>query len=145
MDYLTNSQATAQPNDPGEPNIDRLLQLIRERICTGAQGSAALGGDQFPQEIILDIWINRARYILTRQIQMPAAYANLSPREKEIVCLVMKGYSNKVIAAKLRISSWTVATHLRRIFAKVGSSSRAEMVARVIQDNLLAMPEAGTK
>jgi hypothetical protein len=31
----------------------------------------------------------------------------------------------------LNISSWTVCTHLRRVFAKLGVGSRAAMVARV--------------
>jgi DNA-binding CsgD family transcriptional regulator len=31
----------------------------------------------------------------------------------------------------LHISSWTVSTHLRRIFTKLGVSSRAAMVAKV--------------
>jgi len=33
----------------------------------------------------------------------------------------------------LEISTWTVATHLRRIFAKVGVSSRAAMIARLLE------------
>ena len=44
--------------------------------------------------------------------------------------MVAEGYPNKTIAAVLEISSWTVSTHLRRMFAKLGVSSRAAMVAR---------------
>jgi len=36
-----------------------------------------------------------------------------------------------VIADVLNISSWTVCTHLRRIFAKLGVGSRAAMVAQL--------------
>jgi DNA-binding CsgD family transcriptional regulator len=56
---------------------------------------------------------------------------SLSPREREIVRMVALGRQNKVIAAVLNISSWTVCTHLRRIFAKLGVTSRAAMVAKV--------------
>ncbi len=56
---------------------------------------------------------------------------SLSPREREIVRMVAQGRQNKVIAAVLNISSWTVCTHLRRIFAKLGVTSRAAMVAKV--------------
>ncbi len=56
---------------------------------------------------------------------------SLSPREREIVHMVALGHQNKVIAAVLHISSWTVCTHLRRIFAKLGVTSRAAMVAKV--------------
>lgn len=50
--------------------------------------------------------------------------------------MVAKGYPNKTIAAVLEISSWTVCTHLRRIFAKLGVGSRAAMVARLMDDGL---------
>jgi DNA-binding CsgD family transcriptional regulator len=47
--------------------------------------------------------------------------------------MVAKGHPNKVIADVLNISSWTVCTHLRRIFAKLGVGSRAAMVAQLLQ------------
>lgn len=46
--------------------------------------------------------------------------------------MVAKGHPNKVIADVLNISSWTVCTHLRRIFAKLGVGSRAAMVAQLL-------------
>ena len=52
----------------------------------------------------------------------------LSERELQIVELVAQGKSNKQIAKKLKISEWTVSTHLRRVFAKLNVDSRAEMV-----------------
>ena len=52
----------------------------------------------------------------------------LSARELQIVELVAHGKSNKQIAAKLKISQWTVSTHLRRIFIKLNVDSRAEMI-----------------
>ncbi len=55
----------------------------------------------------------------------------LSPRERQIVRLVAEGHVNKTIGAVLDISPWTVATHLRRIFAKLGVASRASMIATV--------------
>ena len=44
--------------------------------------------------------------------------------------MVAGGHPNKAIASVLNISSWTVCTYLRRIFAKLGVNSRAAMVAR---------------
>ena len=52
----------------------------------------------------------------------------LSERELQIVELVAYGKSNKQIAKKLKISEWTVSTHLRRIFIKLKVDSRASMV-----------------
>ena len=54
----------------------------------------------------------------------------LTPRELEIATLVAHGQCTKRIADKLRISEWTVQTHLRRIYAKLGVAGRAEMVFR---------------
>jgi DNA-binding CsgD family transcriptional regulator len=48
--------------------------------------------------------------------------------------MVARGYPNKTIAAVLDISTWTVGTHLRRIFAKLGVTSRAAMVARIMDE-----------
>ncbi|WP_287128682.1 helix-turn-helix transcriptional regulator [Candidatus Cyanaurora vandensis] len=54
----------------------------------------------------------------------------LTERETQIASLVALGHPNKQIAHRLTISEWTVSTHLRRIFAKLGVDSRAAMVYR---------------
>lgn len=52
----------------------------------------------------------------------------LTKRELQIAQLVARGHLNKQIANRLHISEWTVSTHLRRIFAKLGVDTRAAMV-----------------
>jgi two-component system nitrate/nitrite response regulator NarL len=49
--------------------------------------------------------------------------------------MVAEGHPNKTIAAVLEISSWTVGTYLRRIFAKLNVTSRAAMVAKLMEQN----------
>ena len=56
----------------------------------------------------------------------------------EIARLVAQGKTNAQIAKTLGVSSWTVATHLRRIFAKLRVTSRAAMVAHLVEKGLLA-------
>jgi DNA-binding CsgD family transcriptional regulator len=65
----------------------------------------------------------------------------LTPRELQIVALVAQGRVNKQIADDLQISEWTVSTHLRRIFAKLGVDTRAAMVSRCLAT--LCSPGAG--
>jgi two-component system, NarL family, nitrate/nitrite response regulator NarL len=55
----------------------------------------------------------------------------LSPRELAIARLIAQGMPNKCIGEILEISPWTVATHLRRMFAKLGVNSRAALIARL--------------
>ena len=69
-----------------------------------------------------------------------AGTSPLSPREREITRLVAKGLPNKTIAAILDISPWTVATHLRRIFAKLGIHSRTAMISALLEAGQLGQP-----
>ena len=57
----------------------------------------------------------------------------LTKRELQVALLVSKGRVNKQIADQLSLSEWTVATHLRRIYAKLGVRTRAAMVARIVK------------
>jgi DNA-binding CsgD family transcriptional regulator len=54
----------------------------------------------------------------------------MSAAEREIVRAVVEGRSNKEIAAERGTSPYTVANQLRSIYAKLGVSSRFELIAR---------------
>jgi len=111
-----------------------LTQLVKE--VETVQEISALPSET--QEVLLSWQVGQVSYTLTRQLTTPERVEiNLSPREKEIVRLVTRGASNKEIARILDISPYTVATHLRRVFAKLKVCTRAEMVAFVLRDNLL--------
>jgi DNA-binding CsgD family transcriptional regulator len=97
------------------------------------------------EEIIIDTIVDGARYLLIRMSVPTSAFISLTPREQEIVRMVAKGYPNKTIAGILNISTWTVGTHLRRIFAKLGVASRAAMIARIMEEHPMwdHLPAAG--
>jgi DNA-binding CsgD family transcriptional regulator len=62
-----------------------------------------------------------------RRNAMPTT--NLTTRERQIIELIGTGSSTKDIARALEISVWTVASHRKRICAKLGVHSTAELVA----------------
>lgn len=61
----------------------------------------------------------------------------LTGREREVARLVVAGNSNPEVAAALCISVTTVQDHLKKVFAKLGVSSRHELTARMFFDQYL--------
>ncbi|RQD77231.1 MAG: DNA-binding response regulator [Candidatus Syntrophonatronum acetioxidans] len=57
----------------------------------------------------------------------------LTAREKEVVELVLKGYTNKIIAQKLFISENTLKVHLRNIYKKIGVGHKRELMSMVLK------------
>ena len=60
----------------------------------------------------------------------PSDPGNLSPREKEVLELLARGYLYKEIVEALHISMPTVNTHIRRIYEKLHVRSRSQAVAK---------------
>jgi DNA-binding CsgD family transcriptional regulator len=60
------------------------------------------------------------------------ASALLTEREGEIAGLLLKGHSAKSVARALRISPGTVRNHMKKIYAKLGVSSQAELFGRFL-------------
>lgn len=61
----------------------------------------------------------------------------LTPREREILVLVARGYSNPEIARQLFVSLPTVKTHVGRILAKTGSRDRVHAVLFAVRHGLV--------
>ena len=68
----------------------------------------------------------------------PAATASelLSPREREILRLIARGDSNKLIARALHIAETTVKIHVQHILRKLGLSSRVQAAVYAINHRL---------
>jgi predicted ATPase/DNA-binding CsgD family transcriptional regulator len=71
-----------------------------------------------------------------------AALDELTPREQEVAALVGQGKANDEIAAELVVSKRTVEKHIANIRAKLGFSSRSQMVRWAIQAGLVDAGEA---
>lgn len=64
--------------------------------------------------------------------------AGLTPREVEVLTLIARGASNKQVARALGITAKTAGTHIERIYAKVGVSTRSTATLFAMQNGLLA-------
>ena len=117
--------------------IAALVQELIQHATVAAAQPAHKPSVSVDQEVMLDVEIDGVRCLLVRARPHLHAHSALSPRELEIARMVAAGYPNKIIADVLDISEWTVGTHLRRIFAKLGVGSRAAMVSRLIEEGVL--------
>jgi LuxR family maltose regulon positive regulatory protein len=61
--------------------------------------------------------------------------ANLSPRERDVLNLLVQGSTNREIGQTLFISEFTVKAHLRHVYAKMGVRSRSEAIVKAIDAN----------
>ncbi len=66
-----------------------------------------------------------------------AALAELTPREREVLALVGRGFSNAEIAAALVVSPLTAKTHVARLFAKLDARDRAQLVVLAYETALV--------
>ena len=119
--------ASASPPSTDPELLDALLHEVSELVQGGRYDTDEREG------VLLDVTVGQVRCLLVHQ--EPALRVTLSPRERQIALMVAHGRTNQAIATSLEISVWTVSTHLRRIFAKLAVSSRAEMVARLLADH----------
>lgn len=129
-------ESPAEAAERGADEVIRTLEGLIDIVTHGHDPNGSKGSTT--EEVLVDREVDGARYLLVRMRRPTSNRVQLSPREQEIVRMVAKGHPNKVIADVLNISSWTVCTHLRRIFAKLGVGSRAAMVAQLLESGVLA-------
>ncbi len=63
--------------------------------------------------------------------------ADLTERELEVLGLIVRGKSNRLVAEELSISPKTVGTHVEHIYAKAGVSTRAGAALFAMEHGLL--------
>ncbi len=68
--------------------------------------------------------------------QQDGPFADLTPREMEILCLLAEGQSNKVIARNLGISDGTVKLHVKAILRKLDVHSRVEAAVMAVEQGM---------
>jgi DNA-binding NarL/FixJ family response regulator len=103
---------------------DRLLEPVLKAVNRQ---------DLTPEDLLL-----RVKYYFQQLLQLPssqpnAALASLTPREREVLELLSKGYVDKEIAQAMGIGIWTVHDHIKNIFQRLHVRTRVEAAIRYIE------------
>ncbi|MFJ3307405.1 LuxR C-terminal-related transcriptional regulator [Streptomyces sp. NPDC086549] len=107
-----------QQRSAGIAQLDQAWEAYRQ--------AGAVGPMLRVQQVLRKAGVRRAGWAATEP--GPAVgWAALTEAERTVARLMGTGYSNKQVAAELRVSTNTVGTHARSIFAKLGVRSRAQL------------------
>jgi DNA-binding NarL/FixJ family response regulator len=98
-----------------------------------------IGADDYlAKPFDLDELLIRTRKLIERSLPSESPImASLTPREREILCLLADGLEQREISDALLISPKTVGTHIEHILGKLGARSRAQAIAIAYQDGLM--------
>ena len=118
--------------------------LVRQALEAGASGYILKNAI----DLELGASIRRVaagKTVLDPQLKRPASLkgergAALTPRELEILRLIVDGKSNKEIAAVLNLSANTVAVHRANIMDSLGIHKTAELVVYALRNGLVNLP-----
>ncbi|MDX6599872.1 MAG: hypothetical protein QOE87_3759 [Gaiellales bacterium] len=95
-----------------------LKDASAEEVVKGIRDAAEGGSPLDPRA---------ARSLLEAQ-SAPHPLEGVSPREREVLALLLEGLPNKLIARRLGISEKTVKTHLTSVFRQIGVTDRVQAV-----------------
>jgi DNA-binding NarL/FixJ family response regulator len=118
--------------------------LVRQALEAGARGYVLKNA----VDLELGTAIRRVakgETVLDSQLKRPAALrgirnAGLTPRELEVLQMIVDGKSNKEIAAVLDLSANTVAVHRANMMDTLGIHKAAELVVYAIRNGLVDLP-----
>jgi len=115
-----------------------LLKDIEPEELVPALEAALKGDNVMAQELVGAL----ARLVGGKSAPAPAAprppapFAELTPREREILECIADGMSNKMIARALEITDGTVKLHVKAILRKLGMRSRVEAAVAAVEQGL---------
>lgn len=111
-----------------------LKSAPHEELLTAIRSVAAGNAYLYPTATkrLMNEYIERLK-----QGENTDTFASLSEREKEVLALIAKGFSNKEIAEQLIISVKTVESHKSNVMEKLGLKTRPELVKYAVKKGLL--------
>jgi len=112
-----------------KPTVETAVSVIRRGACNyvGATSRAELLARSIAEALALD---RRGHRLKLRDIR--SRHRRLTPREQQVMDLVVAGLSNKAIADKLDVSVKTVEVHRSRVMRKMEATSLAALVRDAI-------------
>ena len=108
-----------------------LLKTARPDEIVAAIHEAASGGSPMSPAVAASV------VKLLAKLTKPATPVALSPREREMLALIVEGLTAKEMADRLEVSIHTIDTHTRHLFRKLGVRSRAAAAARALRDRMV--------
>jgi two-component system, NarL family, nitrate/nitrite response regulator NarL len=108
------------------------LQLLLKSIRCVSDGQYWVG-----QESTSDLIQALRRMTPQNRTSEASRDFGLTPREVQVIALIVAGYTNKDLARQLGISEHTAKHHLTNIFDKLGVSNRLELVLFAIDHRLI--------
>ncbi len=114
----------------------RAEAALRARLGDANLSAALAAGERLTIPAAIDLAITVARMRPQTDASTAEPPDALTPREREVLALLVAGKSNPAIANALSISERTVTTHLSRLYAKLDVSTRTEAMAEAIRRGL---------
>jgi len=85
------------------------------------------GGKVLPPPLAGSLFFQVVEHALLKGKKIAKGAVIMSPREKEVIALIVEGMSNKEIATELNIATYTVKSHVHNIMEKLALHSRLQI------------------
>ena len=90
-----------------------------------------------PQAVIINKHSQTRFYLDENHMKLSGGKSVFTPREREIIELLIKGYSSRKIAEELFISYETARTHRKNILQKAGVSNTGQLISYVLLNSIV--------
>jgi non-specific serine/threonine protein kinase len=128
---------------PEEADRERALSRLRAslgdaQLAEELAAGAAMATEQAVEYALTALGAGRQDARVLRSVGASAEATILSPREREVVALVVQGLSNRDIAARLALSERTVESHVSNALRRLGIASRVRLAVWAVERGLTA-------